>query len=140
MSTWVFSFVTGVYNYWTVVAPWCHPVPPSSDSEAATNPELISIPLNSLLSPSSSPSPQVWSLQKVRFLLPHSHGVAFHSYGVSSFFYIKPVHLISSKGRLILGGLGYLIVSSPWCLSRSNTWVLRLLSWVPFPGPQLTIL
>lgn len=55
-------------------------------------------------------------------------------------FYIKPVHLISSKGRLILGGLGDLIVSSPWCLSRSNTWVLRLLSWVPFPGPQLTIL
>lgn len=91
MPPWLFSSITGIYNYRTVLAPWCQPVPvnpapPSSDSEAATNPELISSPLSPPLSPSSSPSPQVWTLQKIRFFLPHSHGVAFHGYGVSSFF------------------------------------------------------
>lgn len=107
-TTWLFSSITGVYNCWTcprgsfllllvyttmelsslhgVTQSLVNPAPPSSDSAAAANPELISIPSNSLLSPSSSPSPQVWTLQKIRFFLPHSHGVAFHGYGVSSLF------------------------------------------------------
>lgn len=145
MPTWLFSSITGVHNYGAVLAPWCHPVLSqscpsqfwlSSSNQSRTDLNSLKFSTESFFFTFTSslditkdkilPASFSWSgIPWLWSVLPH---------------YINPVHLISSKGRLILGGLWDLIVSSPWYLSRSNTWLLRLLSWVQFPGPQLTTL
>lgn len=145
MSTWLFSSITGIYNNRTVLASWCHPDPsqscPSQFWFRSSNQSIID--LNSL-----KPSPESFFFNSISSLDITKDKILSASFSCSAIpwlwgvlpLYIKPVHLISSKGRLILGGLWDLIVSRPWCLSRSNTWVLRLLSWVQCSGPQLITL
>lgn len=127
-----YFLLTGIYSYWTVLAPWCHSVPsqscPSQFWLRSSNQSRTDL---SFLKPFS---------ESFLFTLTSNLDITKDTFLCALFSWsgIKPVHLISSQGRLILGGLWDLIVSRPWCLSRSNIWILRLLSWVQCPGPQLT--